>query len=516
MMTTIASEASVEEQTCFFSDLWAKRKPLCLLFRTESRGYVYDTGTNRLLACSDTEFALLNDFMHMGIPAAITRAMATSPQSEILRALDSIRQAVEERNVLKTKRATQFGLSSHYHFLEEALSNSLNMIELEITERCNLRCAYCIYDPHFTRMRNHGSRDMTLDTAYRSIDYLALHSKNTSNSGITFYGGEPLIRFSFIQKCVSYARRRFKNKAVGFSMTTNATLLRPSIAKYLAQEKFGVNVSIDGPEEVHDSYRRDALGRGSFSLTISGLKLLLETYGEERKRITLSMVYAPPYSKNKLDRIALLWEEYPWLPRDISLNTSYSLGFFPLDRDKKELRDRDFSLFEWARNEFVDSYHKRTNSHPIAYNFLEKRLASLIQRSIFPAPLGKYHLNGCCIPGVRKLFVSANGVYSVCERIGGAPQIGTVLTGTDPLLIKKIYIEEYEEKSLPMCSECWALQLCGICYMHAFNQKNIDLDMKGEYCAGEKQITREFLNLYCCLLEINDSGLDYLMDKKMT
>jgi len=62
-----------EEFSRYFKDLWLDSKPLMKLFQTENRGYIYDTGTNRIFACSDLEFVLLNNLISMDIGEALDK-----------------------------------------------------------------------------------------------------------------------------------------------------------------------------------------------------------------------------------------------------------------------------------------------------------------------------------------------------------------------------------------------------------------------------------------------------------
>lgn len=290
----------------FLTDLWSDGKPLAMLFRTENRGYIYDTGTNRILACDDLEFSILRDIMTMGIEEGLHKILLSLPPNNIIPALKSIRDAIDGKNILKTKRATQFGLSSHYRNLEELVTNSLGLVLLEITERCNLRCGYCIYNPRFTQKRDHGTRDMSQGTAFQAINYLARNSQGKKDVAITFYGGEPLLRFPFIRSCVDYARKVLLKKDLSFSLTTNGTLLTLEMADFFAAEGFGVHVSLDGPQDIQDRYRRDFKGNGSFHKTIAGLRTLYEAYGDQKEKLSLSMVYAPPFQK----KIYAVWPSY--------------------------------------------------------------------------------------------------------------------------------------------------------------------------------------------------------------
>jgi uncharacterized protein len=354
---------------------------------------------------------------------------------------------------------------------------------------------------------------MSLETAFRAIDHLARNSVRCDQVGITFYGGEPLLRFSTIKECVEYARRTVANKVITYSVTTNATLLTPEMAKYFANEGFGINVSIDGPEDIHDQYRKDSNGNGSFLKTLVGLRRVIEAY-DDHKKVSLSMVYSPPFSEEKVNRIAQLWDVYPWLPKDISISISYAERSPVLNNASTQPR-MDYSLLAWAKENYLGAYKKGEKAHIIASSLIERNLARLHQRPIFTEPLGKYHLNGCCIPASRRLYVCVDGTFFICERIGLSPEVGSVFNGVDLERVSSTYVDEYATRSLPTCAGCWALQLCSTCYAHSFQNGRFDLDYKGMSCWLQCNINEELLKLYCSLLETNENGLDHLMDWKI-
>ena len=85
---------------------------------------------------------------------------------------------------------------------------------------------------------------------------------------VTFFGGETLMNFPVLKKTVAYARARAAEvgKAIDFSLTTNATLLKPDVIEFLADERIGVTISIDGPQEIQDKFRVFNNGMGSYDL----------------------------------------------------------------------------------------------------------------------------------------------------------------------------------------------------------------------------------------------------------
>jgi len=499
----------------YFVNLWKAGKPIARLFKTRSMSYLYDTGSNKVLRCQPHVFDLLELFFQMDIEKAIPAFLAKYNEERLEDAANKIKETIEKEGILLSAGASGFGLGGHYGDIGMLTDSSLRGIILETTENCNCRCAYCIYDPHFKEARNHGSREMTMDIAFRAIDYLKNHSYKKNKAAVTFYGGEPLLRFDFIKSCVEYAKSIITGKALEFSLTTNGTLLGREIARYFLENDFSIVVSIDGPKEIHNRYRKDINGNGSFEKAITGLKTLVETYGEKAAdRIMLSMVYNPPYSGEKIDHIADLWDEYTWLPRKMNVNITYpSEGSLPPGIKPGDESNEDKPLDMWAAERFSHKNMEGRDGHPISDSLKEKKLAHFMQRRIYHSLFDKYYLNGCCVPGVRKLFVTVDGTFLVCEKISSkAPSIGNVFSGIDIETIKKVYIDEYEKMSLPFCSGCWAIRLCSICYNQAFKNGTLDMDRKLNSCGAELYLKENLLKLFCTLIEKNPGGLDYLYD----
>jgi len=299
-------------------------------------------------------------------------------------------------------------------------------------------------------------------------------------------------------------------------MTTNGTLMTPSIARFFSKEGVGIVVSIDGPKDIHDEYRKDRSGHGSFQRSLAALRMLVDAYGGNTSKLSLSMVYSPPYSHARISRMAELWDQYLWLPRNIGLNVAYASGFYPRLQNILDIGKADYSLFEWTEKRFVEDYRKGEKPHPIAAGRIEQELVHIWKRPVHTNPTQEYFLNGCCVPGVRKQFVAVNGTLMLCERIGLAPVIGNVNTGIDEAAIKASYIDEYTKQSHPQCSNCWAVQLCSICYLHSYHGGKLDIQKKNANCDQMRSGTDKFLSLYCRLLEINCKGLDYLSEMTIT
>jgi uncharacterized protein len=512
-------EKEIQIFQSYFVKIWDGAKPLARLFRTASRGYLYDTGSNKIIGCNEMVFSLLEKFLSMEIEQAICEFVLENGREQFLFAANTVKNAIEKENVLLAKKAEQFDLSEHYHNYEELIESSLEILFLEVTELCNLCCGYCVYNDHVKYKRDHGKRNMELSAAYRAIDYLNKHSFRRNKVAICYYGGEPTIRFPLIKSCVKYSRSIIKNREIEFSITTNATLVTPEIAEFFYKNDFSVFASIDGPEEINNSYRKDSNGDGSYKNSIRGLKNLIDAYGGTSKnKISLSMVYTPPFSSKRIDRIAELWDEIPWLPKNIGIQITYpNTGSIPVNSISKNEIEEDRDLRQWAFERFRDKYIGKGDSHPIADSIMKRNLAQLIQRPLFHENFDRYYLNGCCLPGVKRLYVSAGGNFHVCEKIASeAPTIGDIYSGIDIDVIKEVYIDGYEKISLPLCSTCWAVRLCSSCYTDVFKKGELDLETKSNNCIHIKKTQERLLEYYCLLMEKNPEGLNFLYDFELT
>jgi uncharacterized protein len=475
---------------------------------------LYDTGTNKILKCEEDEKDLLIDLLTIDVSAAVDNFCARHAPSVAMKTINSIMRTFETENILKLMQIDNFGMSHDSDALFDSVNNKLRMIQLEVTEKCNLRCGYCVYNDFFNEKRNHGNAVMTIETAKKAIDYLGMHSKAIEKVSISFYGGEPLLNYDLIRNAVKYAKDSLAKKELSFSITTNATLINERIADFLCKEDFSILISLDGPEAIHDSWRKTKDGRGSFSLTHLGLRTLIKKLGPSPK-LGLSIVYAPPYNEQKMNDIADFINTIDLFREDVLINITYpSSGSIPIN-DSFDAQKNDRSLWEWAKNDYTNKYAQDQRFHPISRAVIERSLAKIVQRPVFDFPIKKAFLNGCCLPGSRKIYITAKGDIQVCEKIGKAPALGNLDSGLNLDILKGTFIEEYSKRSLEDCSRCWLVRLCDLCYLHAFNNNEIDIGMKRIYCKLRRASLLDELVLFCSLIERNDKGLDYLYEMEI-
>ncbi len=136
---------------------------------------------------------------------------------------------------------------------------------------CNLRCEYCFYLDHMCQGKSTRMSDSTLENMVRS--YMQTIQPQYS---LAFQGGEPtLMGLPYFEKVISLEKKYAPPGAqVANAIQTNGTLITDELAAFLGEYKFLLGVSMDGPPEVHDHYRKTA-GKGpSHHLVQKGLDLL--------------------------------------------------------------------------------------------------------------------------------------------------------------------------------------------------------------------------------------------------
>ncbi len=141
---------------------------------------------------------------------------------------------------------------------------------LSLTEKCNLRCTYCYYN----ESQNERCADMSDEVREASLRYILKKTIEFKHDfiAITFFGGEPLLRFDVILKSVDFLKELVEKHRselpedfeLKFGINTNGTLLNDEILDYLKQERFCIYLSLDGPASRHDISRRTVNNKGSF------------------------------------------------------------------------------------------------------------------------------------------------------------------------------------------------------------------------------------------------------------
>lgn len=151
---------------------------------------------------------------------------------------------------------------------------SFHVMAKPIGPLCNLDCTYCFYlekEKLFPAGENYRMNDEVLETFVRKY----IQGQHAPEIQFAWQGGEPtLMGLDFFRKVVALQRRHAGGRTVHNAFQTNGTNLDDEWCRFFAQERFLVGLSLDGPEPIHNRYRNDRGGKGSFDRVMAGLDVL--------------------------------------------------------------------------------------------------------------------------------------------------------------------------------------------------------------------------------------------------
>ena len=162
--------------------------------------------------------------------------------------------------------------------LKEKTAGVIKALCLHVAHSCNLNCSYCFA----SQGKYHGDRAlMSFEVGKRALDFLVENSGSRHNLEVDFFGGEPLMNWDVVKRLVAYAREieKEKNKNFRFTLTTNGVLIDDDVIDFANREMSNVVLSLDGRKEVHDRFRVDYSGKGSYDRIVPKFQKLVEARG---------------------------------------------------------------------------------------------------------------------------------------------------------------------------------------------------------------------------------------------
>jgi uncharacterized protein len=269
-------------------------------------------------------------------------------------------------------------------------------------------------------------------------------------------------------------------KTVDFSITTNATLLKPEVIEWLAENDVAVTVSIDGPKDAHDEFRVFKNGRGSYDVVVPKIRELLTRHTRRPigARVTLTRYNL------EVQRI------YRHLTDEIGF---HEVGFAPVTTGatrghaiEAEGFDRMLAQFDDLAADFLE--HALANRHHGFSNV--KDTLEEIHKGVSKAyPCGA---------GLGLMGVATDGNVALCHRFAGseAHTIGSVFAGVDRQR-QTAFFEQHHIARKTDCSVCWARPICsGGCYHEAHTRYGDTSRPNLHYCDWIRSWTDTCLRVY--------------------
>jgi uncharacterized protein len=375
----------------------------------------------------------------------------------------------------------------------------LSTMVLNVTNQCNLSCTYCYeYGEDKIVQTENGKQPkmMTEQTARDSVDFLLRESGKDAH--MTFFGGETLLNFRVLKTTVAYATEQAAalGKTIDFSMTTNATLLSPEVIDFLAEHKFGVTISMDGPPDLQNKFRVFHNGAGSYDVMAPKAKALIAKHRSRPigARVTLT--------KETLDVRRI----YNHLTQDIGF---WEVGFAPVTASPERPHAFGDEGFEQVLSEF----------RALAQDYLAAALENRHHGfSNVRETLGEIHKGASkawpCGAGFGLLGVSTGGDVALCHRFAGSDdhKLGTVKGGIDRTK-QHDFLESHHVSNKTDCQTCWARPLCaGGCYHEAHTRFGTTNQPNLHYCDWIRGWTDTCLQIYGTIAQLNPGFLQQFED----
>ena len=344
-------------------------------------------------------------------------------------------------------------------------SRDIKALCLHVAHSCNLNCSYC-----FAGQGKYQGESalMPLEVGKRALDFLVENSGSHTNLEVDFFGGEPLMNWEVVKELVAYGRsiEEANHKKFRFTLTTNGVNVDDDVIEFSNKEMQNVVMSIDGRPEVHDRFRVDYQGRGSYKKIIPKFLEFAKRRGERDYYVRGTFTHANTDFANDILHLA-------------------DLGFTKLSMEPVVCDPKSPSALT-------------EEDLPVLFAEYERLAKEMLERRKAGKPITFYHYmidltHGPCIykriagcgSGTEYFAVTPQGELYPCHQFVGDEKylMGNIWDG-----IKNEAVQEKFRKcnvySRRECDDCWARLYCsGGCAANAYHAAG---DINGVYEYGCK------------------------------
>ncbi len=475
------------------------------VFEHGDRWYAYDSAPNQIYGIDES------------VAAVLQGRAAELDDAALAIANDEIASARAEGVFLEY---SPFLESSCASCRDDVDRGPIRQLTVTLTERCDYRCAYCPYTHGgLDWQRPHDSRTIPWPTLRSALGYFLDRCDQVSDPAIAFYGGEPLLEVDLLVKASSFIRSHPGGDAVRITVDTNGAGLTSSRTIEAAiGNRWGFQVSLDGPAAIHDRHRRTIDGSPTHARIMAGLDKLYDADPtiHERIRYQATVVDArdlgtvADWFQNFPIHVQYGIEAAPFVGVNLADLSGTDLSAFGLDDDDYRNRMQHVASLAGRYIEALAGGHPE-RVDPVSRSLFEQELIRHHHRDRRHAP-ESLSPAGCCKAGLRRLHVTVDGTYQPCERVGRFMEIGDVEQGVNPVAATAT-VDRFVEAVGDRCSSCWAVRNCTLCA--ATLGETWKGDGKGStidegWCRGTRDALEKRLRLWLEIYERNPDALEFL------
>lgn len=436
--------------------------PYIKIFQLITGNYIYDVNKNSLIKIHDNKvFQQILEINKYGWSSFLDKNDVKGVECRGLRLLI-------DKGYLRGNNVERID-NINYNVCRTYTDNCIDHMILQVTQNCNLKCSYCPYAWDGYMERQHNKKSMSWETAKKALDFFILNSYESKDLAVSFYGGEPLLEFELIKKCIVYITSIVKSKPISFHMTTNGTLITREFLNFISNYNFGIYISLDGPKTVQNTNRKFGInGEGSFENVYGNLKIIANEYPQIIERFYFNAVWD---GFNDIDEIINFFEH----DNVITKFGGYNIDFADDNAIMSDISisEHNYYLQQQQYFDYLVSLVKKADC-PAINNSITKMKDGIIkfkEQFSDKSPLSKIRFqSGPCIPGCAKLFVDVNGALFPCEKTcDKCVSIGNI---NDRSIIDYFAVQKQMNLNgmvSEKCKTCWAFRFCKICSIFAAN-----------------------------------------------
>ncbi|MBE5791030.1 MAG: thioether cross-link-forming SCIFF peptide maturase [Clostridiales bacterium] len=354
-------------------------------------------------------------------------------------------------------------LYKDYAFDFKARYTNVKALCLHVAHTCNLNCEYCFA----SQGKYHGERAiMSFEVGKRALEFLIENSGNHVNLEVDFFGGEPLMNWDVVKQLVAYARQREKEtgKKFRFTLTTNGVLVDDDVIEFANREMHNVVLSLDGRKEIHDEFRVDYNGKGSYDKIVPKFQKFVKARGDQGYYVRGTFTHRnPDFTKDLFHMADLGFTQLSMEPVVCAPGDPYALT----DEDIKIILNE----YEILACEMIK---RRKEGRPFTFYHYMLDLSH--------GPCIYKRVSGCG-SGTEYMAVTPWGDLYPCHQFVGEEKyrLGSVFEGvTNPDVRDEFKMCNVYAR--PECADCWAKMYCsGGCAANAYHATG---NILGVYEAG--------------------------------
>ena len=295
---------------------------------------------------------------------------------------------------------------------------------------------------------------MSFEVGKRAFDFLIENSGSRRNLEVDFFGGEPLMDWDVVKQLVAYARsiEKEKGKNFRFTLTTNGVLLNDEVMEFANREMSNVVLSLDGRREVHDRFRKDYAGKGSYDVIVPKFQEFVKSRGGKNYYVRGTYTHHNTDFTNDILHMADLgFTELSMEPVVCSPDDPCALT----EADLPVL----FEQYEILAKEMIK--RKKEGRGFVFYHYM---------LDLKNGPCIYKRITGCG-SGTEYMAVTPWGELFPCHQFVGDPKysLGNIWDGVTNTAVVDQF-RSCNAYSRPECNECWARLYCsGGCAANSYH-----------------------------------------------